>query len=103
METYAAIQSEDPWTVLGLDSEADEAQIRAAYLAKVKAHPPDRDPEAFERIRDAYQDLSDPRRRGERMLMAVDPAAPLVALLAGKDDRRRFVGPRRWLDAIKET
>ena len=49
--------------MLGISADADEEQIRAAYIRKVKEHPPDRSPEEFERIRDAYASLRDPRRR----------------------------------------
>ena len=54
------------WAVLGISINASEEEIRSAYLAKVKEHPPDRSPEEFERIRDAYETLRDPRREGYR-------------------------------------
>jgi len=81
---------------------ATNEDIRAAYLKKVKEHPPERSPAAFERIRDAYEVLRDPRRRALRLLLAVDPYAPLVSLLADRALERRFVGPAPWLAALKE-
>ena len=56
----------------------------------------------FERIRDAYEDLRDPRRRSRRMLVAVDPEAQLVSLLDDTSGTRRFVGPDAWWLALKE-
>jgi curved DNA-binding protein CbpA len=53
----------DPYRVLGLDSEADDEAIRRAYLEAVRRHPPERDPERFERIRAAYDAVRDRRRR----------------------------------------
>ena len=47
---------------LGVPAKASLEDIRAAYLGKVKEFPPDRSPEQFERIRDAYETL----RLGER-------------------------------------
>lgn len=91
-----------PWEILGLSPEAGDAEIRAAYLAKVKQYPPDRMPEDFERVRDAYGVLRDPRRRAESLLLAVDPDAPVASLLDGAAPIRRFVGPELWLAILKE-
>ncbi|MBI4864191.1 MAG: J domain-containing protein [Candidatus Riflebacteria bacterium] len=92
----------DPYQVLGVSVQATPEEIRAAYLARVKQHPPDRSPEEFERIRDAYQVLSDPRHRARAMLSAVDPLAPLTSLIESLPEERRHVGPQPWLDAMEE-
>ena len=91
----------DPREALGVGQDAGEEEIRAAYLRKVKEHPPDRSPEEFERIRDAYDSLRDPRRRMRDRLVSVDPFAPLVPIVELKGPRRRFVGPRPWLEVLK--
>src|SRR4029453_799394 len=44
-----------PFAVLGIEETADDAQVRAAYLAKVRRSPPDRDPDGFRRVREAYE------------------------------------------------
>lgn len=93
---------EDPRQILGVAPNASDAEIRAAYLKRVKENPPDRSPEMFERIRDAYEILRDPRRRALYTFLSVDPAAPLVSLLPAKDPERRFVGPEPWLAVLKE-
>ncbi|HBN08994.1 MAG TPA: hypothetical protein DD435_10225 [Cyanobacteria bacterium UBA8530] len=49
----------DPFDVLGLEPSAGEEEIRQRYLEKVKAHPPDRDPEGFKSIQRAYEKLKD--------------------------------------------
>lgn len=90
----------DPLEVLGIGSGASEGEIRAAYLRKVKEHPPERSPEEFERIRDAYETLRDPRRRMRNLLLAADPAAPLEALIDGPPEHR-FTGPDPWLEVLK--
>ena len=89
-------------SVLHLDADADEAEVRAAYLEQIKAHPPDTDPEAFEQIRDAYELMSDPQRRVRHLLFSADPNAPLVNLLEDGDYGRRFVGPKPWLEALAQ-
>ena len=91
----------DARDVLGVAATATDEDIRAAYLLKVKEHPPDRSPEQFERIRDAYDLLRDPRRRARHLILSVDPGAPLATLLAHHPRSRQFVGPQPWLDALK--
>jgi len=71
-------------------------------LSKVKEHPPDSSPEQFEKIRDAYEKLRDPRSRMRAMLLSGDPAAPLTDVIAGHAERR-FAGPQPWLDVLKEA
>ena len=91
----------NPWEILGVAMEADDEEIRAAYLRKVRQFPPDRAAEEFEQVRDAYVVLRDPRRRCQQMILAADPAADLISLLEGQDDDRRFVGPTAWFKAMK--
>jgi len=86
---------------LGVSASAAEQELRAAYLDKVRQHPPDRDPEGFERIRDAYDQLRDPDVRARAILQGPDPSAPLTALLDGLPGRV-FVGSQPWLDLLKE-
>jgi curved DNA-binding protein CbpA len=92
----------DPRQVLGIEANASEEEIRAAYLRRIKEHPPDSSPEEFERIRDAYETLRDPRRRAQSLLFAVDPEAPMTSLIADRRTERRFVGPSPWLAALKK-
>ncbi len=91
----------DPREVLGIGPDAGEEEIRAAYVRKVKEHPPDRSPEEFERIRDAYGSLRDPRRRIQDRLFAVDPGAPFVSVIDLQSRPRRFAGPQPWLEVLK--
>lgn len=88
--------------VLGVSAGATEAEVRAAYLERVRLHPPDREPEQFERVRDAYEQLRDPRLRARQALEGPDPAAPLADLFAGAKPARRHAGPGPWLAVLKE-
>jgi hypothetical protein len=73
---------EEARATLGLGAtEEDTGTIKRAYRRAIAAHPPDRDPEAFQRVRDAYELLTNPGRRAREMLlypvpMAAPPAPP---------------------------
>jgi curved DNA-binding protein CbpA len=65
----------DPFTVLGVADDADDAEIRQRYLALVWEFPPDRAPERFQELRAAYDALSDERKRLETKLLHTNEAA----------------------------
>jgi len=91
----------DPREVLGISPNAGEEEIRAAYLRKVKEYPPDQAPEEFEKVRNAFETLRDPRKRALAMLHASDPDAPLTSVLDGRAPRRLFAGPQPWREVLK--
>lgn len=93
---------EDPRQILGVAEEATDDDIRAAYLRKIKEFPPDRAPDEFERVRDAYEVLRDPRRRTRDLLLSGDPLPRLEMLLDGRRLPRRFAGPKPWLAVLRE-
>lgn len=93
----------NPFAVLGLDEDASDAAVRAAYLAAVRAHPPDRDPAGFQRIREAYDAIRDEDRRLDLRLFGPAPLDRLEALLEAFPDERRHVGPDPWLAALREA
>jgi curved DNA-binding protein CbpA len=94
--------SSDPRAVLGVGPEADDEQIRAAYLGKLKQYPPDRCPSEFENVRDAYELLRDRRRRSQHTLFSCDPEAPLESLLDGTTGERKYAESELWLAVFKE-
>ncbi len=88
--------------LLGVEITAGLDELRAAYLNKVQQHPPDRDPELFERIRDAYEQLRNPDVRAAAVMRGPDPAAPLHQLLQGLNADRTFIGSQLWEQLLKE-
>ncbi len=91
---------EDPETILGVEANATGEEIRAAYLARIAQFPPDRAPAEFERIRDAYDIMRDPRGRARRLLFGRGLEWPLENLLGAPRGERVHVGPQPWLDAL---
>lgn len=65
----------DPYTVLGLTRKADSDAIKKAYFAKVREFPPERDPEAFKKIRAAYDMLRTPEAKAATDLFLPHPPA----------------------------
>ena len=64
----------DPYRVLDVDPAATDDAIRAAYLAAIRASPPERDRERFEQVRSAYEAIADSRRRVAHHLFDGSPA-----------------------------
>ncbi|MBN2496271.1 MAG: J domain-containing protein [Deltaproteobacteria bacterium] len=95
-------KSENPYRVLGVSADAGDGEVRAAYLELVKANPPERAPEEFERIRDAYSALHGARQRALWAIRSANPKAALIDLLDTLPAERRFVGPEPWLAVIGE-
>jgi curved DNA-binding protein CbpA len=93
---------DDPRVVLGVGLEAGDEEIRAAYLQKLKQYPPERSPQQFERIRDAYETLRDPRSRTRHLLFSAEPRQPLASLVPARTSERRFVGVEPWLAMLRE-
>ncbi|MBW2427446.1 MAG: DnaJ domain-containing protein [Deltaproteobacteria bacterium] len=93
---------ENPQHILGVPQDANAAEIRTAYLNKIKEYPPEKYPAEFERVRDAYTILSDARYRTRLMLQSADPEASLVTLLDNQTQNRQFVGPEAWLAAMRK-
>jgi curved DNA-binding protein CbpA len=78
MET-AQLNSDDLYARLGVVRTASTDDIKRAYRALVRQYPPERAPEAFKRIREAYETIGSPESRAE---YDRGPGAEIVALLA---------------------
>ncbi len=92
----------NPFVVLDLEETADDEAVRAAYLRGIRKSPPDRDPEGFRRVRDAYEAIRDKERRLALRLFGPPPLERLEGLLDEFPDERRYVGPALWLNVLRE-
>lgn len=98
------MSDDEPYAVLGVKRDADGEALRAAYLSKIREHPPERDPEMFERIRDAYRMATDPKLKMRRIFDASWIRRPLGDLIANSGDApegRAFLGPAPWLELLR--
>lgn len=63
-----------PWTLLGVDEDADAKAIRRAYARALKTTRPDQDPGGFQQLTDAYEwALGQARQREREALEAPTP------------------------------
>lgn len=61
--------TKDPFAVLGISENADDAAIKQRYLTLVRTFPPDREPDRFQEIRRAYEAVRTKRGRLEVQLL----------------------------------
>jgi len=61
--------AKDPFAVLGISESVDDATVKQRYLALVRESPPDREPDRFQEIRQAYEAVRTERGRLEVQLL----------------------------------
>jgi curved DNA-binding protein CbpA/ssDNA-binding Zn-finger/Zn-ribbon topoisomerase 1 len=62
--------SQSHYNTLGVAEDASQDEIKDAFFKLVREHPPEQDPDAYQRLREAYDVLSDPVSRREYDTMA---------------------------------
>ncbi|MDA1049102.1 MAG: J domain-containing protein [Planctomycetota bacterium] len=72
----------DPYQILGVSHAADEAAVRARYLELVRQFPPDREPDRFAEIHEAYDRVRDPVVSLEHRLFDVSAPFTFESLIA---------------------
>jgi curved DNA-binding protein CbpA len=82
----------DPYIILGLAPDSTDAVIRRRYLQLVRQYPPERAPERFAAIREAYEKIRDPIKRMQYKVFKAGQDDSLDALLtdAGAQRSRRI-------------
>ena len=82
----------DPYEVLGLPADSDDESIRRRYLELVRQFPPERNPEKFAAVRQAYESLRDLNTRLRYRLFEAGKKETVEAIiqeLACQSQRRR--------------
>jgi curved DNA-binding protein CbpA len=82
----------DPYEVLALPADSDDETIRRRYLELVRQFPPERSPEKFAAIRQAYESLRDLTTRLQYRLFEAGKKESVEAIiqeLACRSHRRR--------------
>ena len=60
----------NPFHLLQIDPGAKDAEVRKAWLAAIRLHPPEREPERFGEIQAAYQLIKDEESRLRYLLFS---------------------------------
>ena len=86
------VSAMNPWTLLGLNDDADERTVKRQYAKLLKVTRPDEDPEAFQRLREAYERALDwSRNRADE-----DDEFDSRAVIAWSENISRDDYLRRW-------
>jgi curved DNA-binding protein CbpA len=83
----------DPYSVLGVEPDADDETVRRRYLELVREFPPERHPERFASVRGAYERLKDLDARVRHRLFEQgkrDGIEELIEDVACRTPRRRY-------------
>jgi curved DNA-binding protein CbpA len=76
-----------PYDILKIGEDADDAAVKKAYLAAVREFPPERFPEQFQKIREAYEKIGTAKARLQYELFDTslpDPVEIAELLLRGR-------------------
>ena len=95
----------DPYTTLGVPTDADDAAIRARYLALTREFPPEQHPERFAAVRAAYEKLRDVDARARYWLFergSEDTIDAVIEEATCRTPRPRF-GLARLLTTAKSA
>lgn len=77
----------NPWIILGIADDADDKMVKQAWLKWIKRYPPDRAPELFQQIQQAYEQLKTERLRTAQRLFHPQPPTRDEILLALLQER----------------
>lgn len=95
------------YLVLGLEPGATDEAVRERYLALVRIHPPEQDPQGFQDISLAYERLKNRHSRIRHQLFgyrtAGDVEASLAYLARAVKPTRNRVGLKTLLKALKKN
>ncbi|MEW6378062.1 MAG: DnaJ domain-containing protein [bacterium] len=94
----------NPYKALQISPSASDLAIKEAYVRKVKEYPPERFPEEFKEIREAYEAIATPRSRVAYKLFHLEEPDPqeLAGNLLASGERKR-IPPKKLIDiALKE-
>ncbi|MDM8550189.1 J domain-containing protein [Desulfobacterales bacterium HSG2] len=93
------------YLTLGLLPDASDEEIRDHYLQLVKRHTPEKDPERFRQITEAYEAIKDVRNRVKGKvfggLTIRDYESALLSLAKAREIKRRRVGLQELFQAEK--
>jgi len=88
----------NPYTVLGVQPEDSDEAIRQNYLKAVRQYPPDRHPDDFRRVHEAYERIKDEESRLAFLLFDPTQGETLDDLIA--EEACKTSTPRMGLSTL---
>lgn len=80
------------YTILGVDPKnANDENVREAYLKKIREYPPEKKPAEFQIIRDAYEKIDSYQKRVDYYLFGLDndiPPSKFADVITDKGESR---------------
>jgi len=90
-----------PWEELGVEPGCSDGDLKFAYASLLKQHRPDKDPEGFRRVRDAYEWMrQNPEIRKTIAQSKLDSATPNTSDATDSDDLRDSKDPGGAADPL---
>jgi DnaJ-class molecular chaperone len=94
-----------PYLVLDVPETATDDDVRRAYLLKIREFPPERAPDEFQRVCDAYALIKTELDRARLRLFGMPRTNSGLHLAEvvpkeRKSDKRFNVGVNAWIEAI---
>ncbi|MEE9412947.1 MAG: DnaJ domain-containing protein [Methylococcales bacterium] len=91
----------NPYQILGVSEIANDEEIRTAYLARLRDHPPDSNQQQFEQIQQAYVLVKDSDARLHYRLFHVENITPeLIAQTIQPNDQHNKRVDLQTLQAV---
>lgn len=97
-------QQPDPWMALGLNPGAKSEAIHSRYRELIKVHSPEKDPDKFIELNEAFQRLTHPDFIMERLFGQIELKSPAELGLsegcpakAGEPGATKREIPENWL------
>jgi DnaJ-class molecular chaperone len=94
-----------PYETLALPETASQEEIRKQYLERIQVDSPERHPEAFQEVAEAYEFLKSEERRAKLKcfgMTGVYATLRMADLLPKPKNQRPFIPAGEWLRAIRE-
>ncbi|MGH8550678.1 MAG: hypothetical protein ACRERU_19160 [Methylococcales bacterium] len=95
----------NPFELLKVPESPCDAEIRAAYLARVREFPPERTPQQFQAIREAYDRIKTEKARIAYLYLdhpEIDAEAICRALLGSSQDPGR-PSERQFIEMLSDS
>lgn len=94
-----------PFEILNIPEDADDRQVKKAYLEAVRRYPPEQKPQQFKRIRQAYEQIATMKDRLSYMLFDTtfpEPHEIAECLLEARGDNQRNI-EEKFKDILKSS